>query len=351
MKRKIVSFVLALLMAFGLTACSDLDSYDDAIEEEDLAFEEGNYEIEPLEIPDIVLYNKGDKGEGVQAIQQKLIDAGFLNDTADGSFGPLTKEAVEALQESLGVEVTGDLTSHALLALYEEYVSGDANLRELQKTDDDDYVLATLDAYNNGELGGKSTYIRGRILFVVDYDSIVIETNLGELWCLSLNSPYDFTEYEGTECEVFGKIHENTHKESEFPTMYLVDGEKAGIWFVDGRRMSNTAYRDDDFESKYKDSESAKPQETPEPTPAPTSTPKPQNTPAQSNTDKNSGQSSGNSVTVPDHEETQGHLVWVPVNGGTKYHSKSSCSNMENPIQVSIETAKANGYTACGRCH
>lgn len=59
----------------------------------------------------------------------------------------------------------------------------------------------------------------------------------------------------------------------------------------------------------------------------------------------------GSSVTVPTQPETQGNLVWVPTNGGTKYHSKSSCSQMKDPIQVSIETAKAYGYTACGRCY
>lgn len=57
------------------------------------------------------------------------------------------------------------------------------------------------------------------------------------------------------------------------------------------------------------------------------------------------------SVTVPQKEETTGNLVWVPVNGGTKYHNNSSCSKMENPMQVSIETAKANGYTACKKCY
>ncbi len=65
----------------------------------------------------------------------------------------------------------------------------------------------------------------------------------------------------------------------------------------------------------------------------------------------NSSSGGGASVTVPSHSETGGNLVWVPVNGGTKYHCKSSCSKMENPIQVSVETATANGYTACKRCY
>lgn len=57
------------------------------------------------------------------------------------------------------------------------------------------------------------------------------------------------------------------------------------------------------------------------------------------------------SVTVPDAEESEGNLVWVPVHGGTKYHRRSGCSNMEDPMQVTVETALANGYTPCKRCY
>ncbi len=87
---------------------------------------------------------------------------------------------------------------------------------------------------------------------------------------------------------------------------------------------------------------------TPAPTPAPTAEPQPA---PQAVPNGNSGSSSGGSVTVPDHEETGPNLVWVPVNGGKKYHSSSSCSNMKEPMQVTIDTAVANGYTACKRCH
>ena len=67
-------------------------------------------------------------------------------------------------------------------------------------------------------------------------------------------------------------------------------------------------------------------------------------------TDNTTGEQS-NSVTVPSEPETGANLVWVPTNGGTKYHSKSSCSGMKDPIQVTEETAIANGYEPCGRCH
>ena len=64
-----------------------------------------------------------------------------------------------------------------------------------------------------------------------------------------------------------------------------------------------------------------------------------------------SGQdSSGGSVTIPE-PETGGDLVWIPTHGGTKYHCSARCSNMIDPIQVSRETAIANGFTACKRCY
>lgn len=65
--------------------------------------------------------------------------------------------------------------------------------------------------------------------------------------------------------------------------------------------------------------------------------------------DDNSGGKAG--VSVPDEEESEGDLVWVPTNGGTKYHSRAGCSNMKDPKQVSKETAESNGYTPCKRCH
>ena len=42
--------------------------------------------------------------------------------------------------------------------------------------------------------------------------------------------------------------------------------------------------------------------------------------------------------------------VWIP-SSGSKYHSKSSCSNMNNPRQVSKSEAENMGYTPCKRCY
>lgn len=44
-------------------------------------------------------------------------------------------------------------------------------------------------------------------------------------------------------------------------------------------------------------------------------------------------------------------MVWIPTGGGTKYHSRSSCSNMDNPSHVPLSTAISRGFTPCKRCH
>lgn len=63
------------------------------------------------------------------------------------------------------------------------------------------------------------------------------------------------------------------------------------------------------------------------------------------------GTTSNTEVVVPSTEDTQGNLVWVPTKGGKKYHSKSSCSGMEEPMQVTKEHAEANNYTPCKKCY
>lgn len=49
-------------------------------------------------------------------------------------------------------------------------------------------------------------------------------------------------------------------------------------------------------------------------------------------------------------QQPQEEMVWIP-QSGSKYHSKPTCSGMNNPTQVPISTAKAQGYEACKRCY
>ena len=77
--------------------------------------------------------NVGDKGEKVTALQEKLIQYGFLNGEADGGYGAQTSAAVKRFQRNLieqgvygelGIEESGIATSATLMILYSpEYSS------------------------------------------------------------------------------------------------------------------------------------------------------------------------------------------------------------------------------------
>ena len=50
--------------------------------------------------------------------------------------------------------------------------------------------------------------------------------------------------------------------------------------------------------------------------------------------------------------QTIGQTVYIAASGeGTKYHSRSSCSNMNGTIELSIDEAINRGYSACKKCH
>ncbi|MGN0971319.1 MAG: hypothetical protein ACI4OY_05135 [Aristaeellaceae bacterium] len=44
------------------------------------------------------------------------------------------------------------------------------------------------------------------------------------------------------------------------------------------------------------------------------------------------------------------NLVWIPTNGGHKYHARESCSGMLDPVQVTVSEAQRQDYEPCGRC-
>ena len=55
-------------------------------------------------------------------------------------------------------------------------------------------------------------------------------------------------------------------------------------------------------------------------------------------------------VTTPAQPQQQEVMVWISATG-SKYHSRSSCSNMKNPSQVTLEQAQALGLTPCKKCY
>ena len=52
---------------------------------------------------------------------------------------------------------------------------------------------------------------------------------------------------------------------------------------------------------------------------------------------------------VPSQSQPSETMVWIP-SSGSKYHSRSGCSNMSNPSEVTKTQAEAKGFTACKKC-
>lgn len=59
----------------------------------------------------------------------------------------------------------------------------------------------------------------------------------------------------------------------------------------------------------------------------------------------------GVDVTEQDIQQQNTIYVYIPQNGGTKFHTNSGCSGMKNPIRVTLQQAIDAGYTACEKCN
>lgn len=75
------------------------------------------------------MFNLGDRGVGVEALQRQLIQAGYTGKDGqplkpDGDFGANTKHAVEELQRAHGLEIDGKAGMHSLRALADELQNG-----------------------------------------------------------------------------------------------------------------------------------------------------------------------------------------------------------------------------------
>ena len=62
---------------------------------------------EPTPAPTYAPLEVSSRGDDVKALQQKLIDLGYLTGSADGAFGAMTEQAVKDAQAAFGMEQTG----------------------------------------------------------------------------------------------------------------------------------------------------------------------------------------------------------------------------------------------------
>lgn len=68
---------------------------------------DANSSEEPKPDVPFIMVQKGDSGDAVKAVQERLIESGFLDGTADGKFGPATETAVMDFQNSKGIAASG----------------------------------------------------------------------------------------------------------------------------------------------------------------------------------------------------------------------------------------------------
>lgn len=69
------------------------------------------------------------------------------------------------------------------------------------------------------------------------------------------------------------------------------------------------------------------------------------------NTSTTTNSTTSSSTTKRTTNTTAKEMVWIPTNGGEKYHRHSGCSKMKNPKQITKEEAIRQGFTPCGLCY
>lgn len=72
--------------------------------------------------PGYAALQKGSKGEDVVALQERLVELGYLTGKVDGDFGNMTKQAVEAFQSMNNLTVTGTMNIKDINILFSDDV-------------------------------------------------------------------------------------------------------------------------------------------------------------------------------------------------------------------------------------
>lgn len=170
--------------------------------------------------------------------------------------------------------------------------------------DEDGYIIVT---YANRErladMDRPNVHLSGTL---VDANNIcfTIKDEGGHTWTGESAGGHDFTEYIGTECDIYGFCTGGISSRYNTPLVDMAYKD-SHISFEDGK-------------SYYpKDSELS---------------------------DEFPGWNFEN------ERESSNATVWIPTDGGTKYHSYEGCSGMENPEQVTESEAISRGYERCGKC-
>lgn len=176
-----------------------------------------------------------------------------------------------------------------------------------------DYINANYDDLDVYYQTDPTIHLTGT-LKKADANHLEIKDEDGHTWSVGPAGNLDFTDHIGSQCDAYGCCRGEIDSTYNTPYIYLTTDD-SHVSFSDG-----TAYypNDTDASSRFSDFDS----------------------------------DSGSASASQDNSISRGggNLVWIPTNGGTKYHSKSSCSNMKDPIQVPESEAIDLGFSACKRC-
>ncbi len=143
-------------------------------------------------------------------------------------------------------------------------------------------------------------------LIDADNSCFTIKDGSGHIWTGGSAGGLDFTGYIGTECDIYGFCAGGIHRDYQTPYVDMAYDD-SHISFSDG-----LSYYPKDNESY--------------------------------------AQFPRWNFEGEQNKKGSGWLVWIPTDGGTRYHSHEKCSGMYNPIQVTEQEAIDRGFSRCGKC-
>lgn len=161
------------------------------------------------------LLEQGSKGDSVKALQEKLIELGYLYDSADGNFGAKTKSAVEAFQSDNELEANG--------------VADQTTQEKLFSTKPDPYKIS--DSAKEVHTKGTENIIVTDWAYVEDdwHDSIVLAlTNVSDSIIPELEAQIVFYDSEGNVIGMEKDRHDAILPGSTVITETMLLGEDVG---------------------------------------------------------------------------------------------------------------------------
>lgn len=258
--------------------------------------------VDVVLIISLLLVGCSDKNDKEQMESEEVIAASTAEVIEDNSGDSVSVSRDVKTEKETEAETEGENSSESTAA--EEQTAEKQVSNNSLEYDEEGYIIVTYE--NRGKLANMdrpNVHLFGTL---VDANNtcFTIKDEGGHTWTAESARGLDFTEYIGTECDIYGFCTGGISSRYNTP-------------FID------MAYKDshisfEDGQSYYpKDSELS--DEFPR-------------------------------WNFENERENSNTTVWIPTEGGTKYHSYEGCSGMENPEQVTEAEAISRGYERCGKC-